>query len=216
MVYNEGGELVVSTGTGSADDRPARMSSTVTNADETLVYIPAGSGYSIELQATDEGQVAYAVNEYNPLIGGVTRIVTFPEVSVSEGDELLAALPAWEEDLREESSSCEYSLALVAQSSIYSLSAPAAEQISTEADLAGEEAHRALYDIQAISSESSLGAVMGSGKARLGDWAAVTAYPLEGASFAGWFNEGELVSHDAKYRFRVDSDITLSAVFEKE
>ena len=216
LVYNEEDELIFSSEPDAPDDVSASLSSTVTTAGETLIYIPAGSEYSLELLATGDGEVSYAVNEYNPLAGGIIRIMAFPELAVSEDDVLFAALPAWEEDLREGSSSCEYSLAIATQTSAYSLSATEAEPIEAEANLTGEDALEALFEIQADSNESSLGAVMGSGMARLGDWAAVSAYPLKNASFTGWYSKGELVSHDVNYRFRVDSDTTVTAVFVDE
>lgn len=65
----------------------------------------------------------------------------------------------------------------------------------------------------AVNAAEGFGTVEGAGTYAAGQQATVTATPSEGASFVGWYSEGECVSTNATYTFTVRGDAALTAVF---
>lgn len=56
----------------------------------------------------------------------------------------------------------------------------------------------------------------GSTEAKKGSSVPVEAFPGNGYVFTGWYEDGRVVSTDAKYIFIAEKDRTLSAVFKKK
>ena len=64
-----------------------------------------------------------------------------------------------------------------------------------------------------VSAGEGYGSATGSGTYAAGEVACVSAIPAAGAHFIGWFGGGACLSTDATYRFPVNADIDLEAVF---
>lgn len=69
------------------------------------------------------------------------------------------------------------------------------------------------FTINASSSDDSLGTVTGGGSYKLGSTVSLTAAPKEGARFAGWKENGEIVSRKLNYTFEAVENRTLTAEF---
>lgn len=69
------------------------------------------------------------------------------------------------------------------------------------------------YNINLSADPSNGGSVSGGGSKEEGSKCTVVATPAEGMVFAGWFENGKLVSNDASYTFTVERARTLVAEF---
>ena len=77
-------------------------------------------------------------------------------------------------------------------------------------------AEKASYTVTVQSSNEAMGTVQGGGSYLEGNFAKVTAAPAKGYRFVNWTDgKGSEVSTKASYSFAVESDITLTANFEK-
>lgn len=72
----------------------------------------------------------------------------------------------------------------------------------------GSEMH-----IVASSSDNALGSVSGDGYYNVGETCTLTATPIGGASFLGWYDGNHMETSNATYSFTVDSDRVLVARF---
>lgn len=204
-VYNEKNELVASI----IEDVPQNVTSIVAglNSDgEKLIYLPASSGYRVELLATDNGKVTYSLNEFNPADAEINRLVNYYDIPVVKGQKLVGQVPAYSEsDLEDHTSSV--------SSSKYTLATNGVNLDITN-ELAGDDATSAYFKINVTSENREQGTVKGQRSRQLGTFAKVTAEPKEGNIFKGWYENGTLVSTDEEYRFRVERNRDLVAKFE--
>ncbi len=72
------------------------------------------------------------------------------------------------------------------------------------------------YDVDVISVPTTGGKVSGGGRYEEGAAVRVLASPNPGYRFVGWAQDGEIVSTNAEYRFEVNRNKYLTAVFETE
>ena len=204
-VYDEEGTIVASL----IDDVPlldSKLVSSINNDGEKIVYLPAYKEYTIELIATEDGLLNYSLNEYNPQVSGVNRLINYYDISIEKGKRLTGLVPSYSNDDLE-------SYTLDPSSTVYTLLTNEEEILPSE-ELFGEDVFSAYYYVEATTENNSKGIVLGSGSRQLGSFAKVTAYPYEENTFIGWFEDGEtLVSNELEYRFRVEKDINLIAKF---
>jgi hypothetical protein len=209
-VYDSSNHLVASI----IADEPQRiegqsMISSFNEHGEKIVSLSAAETYSVKLKATGEGTMTYTVNEHNPVIQGVNRVVSFYDVPIQTGEEYTAVIPAFdEEDL-------ENGTIINGSGAVYTLQDPNGRSLDPDAVLSGETARDAVYRVDAFTENGDYGLALGQGTYRLGSYAKVEAYEQEGYTFDGWYEGDEKVSEAAKYRFRVERDVSLTAKFNK-
>ena len=73
----------------------------------------------------------------------------------------------------------------------------------------------AIFYVNVSSSNPAHGTVSGGGEFSYGQSCTVTAAPAEGFMFAGWIQDGIMVSGSAEYTFTVISDMDMVANFEE-
>ena len=73
----------------------------------------------------------------------------------------------------------------------------------------------ATYTVTVSGNNDAMGTVTGGGSFLHGSTVSVTATAATGYKFAGWQENGGIVSTDNPYSFAVESDRTLTAVFEQ-
>lgn len=204
-VYNDAGELVASI----ISDVPQNLTSIVAgiNSDgEKLVYLPASASYEVELLATDDGQVTYSLNEFNPTAGEINRLVNYYDVPITKGQRLLGQVPAYSEtDLEDQTSNV---------SSIKYALTTNGSNVPVSNELAGDAATSAYFKINVATEDEQKGNVSGQRSRQLGTFAKVIATPRNGNIFKGWYEGDTLVSTDEEYRFRVERNRDLVAKFE--
>jgi hypothetical protein len=205
-VYNDAGELVASIIGGSPQEVSSIIAS-INEDGEKLVYLPASADYTVKITATGDGLMTYSVNEYNPQAGEINRLVNYYDVPITDGLELTGAVPGYSAaELADEGEGV--------SASVYTLAA-GGEGLIPDDDLSGESATSAYFSVEAAPNDRTLGLAFGSGTRQLGRFAQVEAVPYKGSEFLGWHDgDGELVSDELKYRFRVDDDTALTAMFE--
>ena len=72
-----------------------------------------------------------------------------------------------------------------------------------------------LYDITVAANPTGGGLVMGEGTYQIGSNCTVTAEPFDGYIFLNWTENGEVVSNDPTYTFKVSSNRDLVANFDE-
>lgn len=205
-VYDTEGNVLASI----IDDTPqpdSQVMVSLNHEGEKLVYLPVYNDYVIKLVATDDGVMNYAVQEYDPNAGEANHLVLFSDIEITNGQEYTAYLPSYSETDVENrtgtAANTDYTLFL------------GTEQILYSEELTGEEMFNAYYDINVSTDDEEMGFVFGSGIRQYGTFAKVTAVAYEGYEPAGWYEDGNLVSTEAEYRFRVSKDVELVAVFKE-
>jgi hypothetical protein len=203
-VYNGEQQLVASI----LNDVPQNVSSIVSaiNEDgEKLVFLPATADYTVELTATAEGIMSYAVNEYSPEAGETNRLVNYYDIPIVALQTFIGLVPAY--------SDADLAFSLQEGSSVtYALSTNGG-LVAVDSDISGDEATSAYFMVNAAAKDNAYGIVTGQGLRQLGSFAQLEAIPYDNCKFDGWYEDGELLSTDETYRFRVDADISLTAVF---
>ncbi|WP_314065681.1 VWA domain-containing protein [uncultured Vagococcus sp.] len=206
-VFNATGEVVTSI----INDIPQKQSSIISALNENgekLVYLPTTDDYSIEITATGDGVMTYAINEFNPNVGEVNRLLNYYDLPIKKGQKYLSTIPAYSEtevgDMTEKPSTTEYKLSTEG------------EEIRPNDELSGEDALSAYFYVEAKSTDMTLGYASGSGSRQLGTFTQVEAIPLKESEFLGWYEKDKRLSTELNYRFRVMKDVTLTAKFKKK
>ena len=172
----------------------------VTRIDEDeqkLFFLPIDEEYTIEIKATDDGEVNYSIQEYDFDRCITEKAVNYKGIEIKKGDELLGTAT----DIPEE------------EDAVYTLKyAEDEDLLEPDEILSGAEVDEYLVEV----TDSENGTVTGGGFYIKGEFAQVTATADEGWKFDGWYSDGEQVSTESEYRFAVENDITLEAVFSRQ
>ncbi|MDR1320119.1 MAG: cell wall-binding repeat-containing protein [Gracilibacteraceae bacterium] len=203
-VYDESDRLVAVIAGDEAPDLGSEVLAVVNQDGEKLFYLPAHESYRLEIKATADGSMSYAVQERSLDTGGVQRLVAYYDLPLLAGDRYTAFVSAHDTD-DPEGSNMEYSLL-----DVEGRPAAAAEE------LRGEKAAEAYYMIDVWTAEPERGTALGGGVRRLGHYAQVTAMATPGHIFAGWYEDEEMVSAEAEYRFAARRNMALEARFDSD
>ena len=161
---------------------------------QKIFYLPQDEVYTIDIKSTDDGQVNYTIEEYNFDSQCTEKVINYKSIEVKAGDELLGTateIPEGDE--------AEYTLKR----------AEDLAEITPDDVLTGDEVVE--YAVEVVSSGN--GTVTGGGPYITGEFALVKATPEEGYVFEGWYSGDKRVSNEAEYRFAVEADTVLTAVF---
>lgn len=174
-----------------------------TSDGEKQIYLPADAEYHVEIIATGDGKLNYCVDEYSYETYTHVKTVNYYDIPITTGDNLVATVPACNIDE-------EYNTADGLPVN-YVLSK--GQEIPANDIRVGVNAEENTFYVSAVSNNKEAGSVSGSGNHVLGSFAQVTANPFDGCTFNGWYLDGQLVSSDNTYRFRVENNVTLEADF---
>ncbi len=205
-VYDETGRLVAAI----IDNVPQEIadSSIVAefNSDgEKRVYLPADMDYRVEIIATGDGTLNYAVNEYSYDTNANAKIVGYYNIPITEGDVLNASLAAFSDEEAEytgDGSNVSYTLNINGS------------ELTPNTVRYAEEAAESYYTVTADTEQDYYGNIIGGGIYTEGEFAQVSAVTFNGNTFEGWYENGELLSQERTYRFLVQNDRTLEARFD--
>lgn len=205
-VKDENGDVVAQI----INDEPQKIANssiiaTINDNGEKVVYLPSDSNYDVHMTATDNGEMNYSINEYNPTEASVSRIVNYYNISVNKDDVLVGEVPEYSDlDIEqgvENGSNTPYSLS------------KDANQIPSSNDIKGDDVK--LFNVNVTSEDNSKGIVMGSSSMYEGNFAQVAAIALESYEFDGWYAQNVQISQENPYRFCVTQDIELTAKFKE-
>lgn len=208
-VFDMSGSLVASILSGEPQEiDDSAIISSVNEDGERLVYLPADAEYDVKIEATDVGEVTYAVNEHSPLVGGVNRLVNYYNIPVSNRDVLKGRVPSFSNtDLQNGSPN--------GTKTAYTLTDPKGNDLIPDLDISGDDALSAYYTVKAESEDITKGVVFGAGSRQVGNFILVEAIAQEGYVFDAWYRENQPVSSEAAYRFCVLEDVELIARFKE-
>lgn len=204
-VYDSGGKLVASIIDDVVVEELSSIVCIINSNGEKLVYLPGDEDYRIDIIATDNGYVAYAVNEYNFVYGTETRILNYYDVPVTVGDILKGLVPKISEgELQANDPN--------GSTVDYKLLDKTSDALPVDTEYTGEQITDRYFNVT-LQKEGNGGYVTGSGKFLEGNFAQVVAQKLPSAEFYGWYNGDDLVSSEMVYRFAVTENIVLTAKF---
>ena len=198
-VYDGSGNLLVQLN----DDETTHynnslLSAYIDGAGQKVVALPMDGDYRVEVAATGDGTVSYSIAECNAATGEVRRTTNYYDIPVQTGDKLTGQVPA------EGSGQTNYPLTKDTGSGAGSLTA--------SEDYSGSQVVQHSVTCQVQGN----GTVYGDGVFVHGEYAKLTAIPDGGWKFEGWYQGQQLLSRDREYRFRVETDMVLTAKFAAE
>lgn len=205
-VFDKSGNLVAYLSDVNESTQEYELVCTINENGEKLIYVPVDSDYTFEIVANDDGKVSVTVDEVNEANGNVTRIVDFNDVELKKGEKINGTLPAFTDtDVKN----------IPDGSSVnYSMTDPNGTSVGVQEERKGDTAKSSYYTVSFNKDKAPLGVLMGSGAYLYGSYAQVEAIPAEDCTFTGWFEADQLVSTDAKYRFKVTKDVELTPHFD--
>lgn len=205
-VYDEAGKLLTSI-INDVPQADGDVLAAFDENDEKLVYLPVDNNYVVKLACTGNGVMNYAVQEYDPQAGQINHFVNFNDIQIAQGQVYTAYLPRYkEEEIQDQTGK--------AAGTNYTLYLDQT-QVLPDIELKGEDAFNAYYHVGTTTDDAAKGIVFGAGVRQLGTFAKVTATPYNGYEFVGWYEKGNLIATEQEYKFRVDKDTELAAVFKE-
>ena len=154
--------------------------------DEKSVWLPSNGNYDIKITGNDNGKFDYSVENTDAEEGETVRTNYF-DVNVAKNEQYSSTLNAGSVNLKNKNGS----------------TVTASEVLSTESK----------YDIN-ISTDGR-GEATESMSVTSGEYVTLTAAP-KCSDFAGWYENGTLISEDIEYRFRPTRSMNIVAEFENE
>ncbi len=205
LVYSSKGDLIASIEGDDCKIYQDGIGCAVNPDGEKVLYLPSDEEYVVRIIATGDGEVSCSFNEFNVVRGKHSYVVNFSNVPIKEGDALSAVLPRIPTD--------EYTDEPVTGSSAdYRLLDQHYDRLTPDAVLRGDEITN--FSVQ-VGRNNEFGQVLGGGTYVNNSFTQVSAHPISGSTFLGWFKDGVQVSGDTVYRFPVTENVSLTAHFSE-
>lgn len=154
---------------------------------EKYVFVLDDSEYNLQLTATDNGEMDCTVVTWEKGSGKESQSAFF-DVPLVDGESYDAALSVNNDAYQ-----------LIGVDAVY----------TPDVTVSGDALNNTPVSVNVIGG----GVTAGSGKYTLGDTADLTAAADDGYIFAGWYQDGHLITRDEHYSFSVRETVDLTAVF---
>ncbi|MBQ9385149.1 MAG: VWA domain-containing protein [Ruminiclostridium sp.] len=177
----------------------------VDNRGQKYAVIPSGSGYTLSIRARNDDTVSYSISEFSGSLGKVVRTVNYFNIELKKGQVLKGDIPAYAESDHKSGTGSK---------SAYKLVSPGGSVIAPDSDLSGSDVK--YCTVRAVPSAEGRGIVSGSGRYSFGAFAELSAIPVAGYKFTGWYKGSTLVSKNDTYRFCVTADTDITAMFRPD
>ena len=159
---------------------------------QKIIYVPSDVSVHVEMIGTDSGTLNYSVQEFSLAENKVTKEKNYYDLPLEKGTQYTATMS----DITDR------------QYNIYDENN---NQITTYEELNGSEIEQ--YQVT-VTAEGN-GTVSGTSYKLKGEFTEAVAEPDENATFIGWYDSnGNLVSNESYYRFRVTGNAALIGRFE--
>ena len=195
-VYDENGELVGRIVNNAIDEAVASGENAISmfvDGDEKIFALPANGNYEVKYVGNDNGTMDLTVSELDEDLNEVQRVNYF-DVEVNEGKTYTGVLTE-DENITE-----------------YELIEDNGEVVAADEILEAEDLRKITVEVYGgVNNEITQTFSVSSG-----DYVAVTPTLSNCDQFSGWYVDGEIVSTEPEYRFRPESDITLTASITTE
>ena len=167
----------------------------VLDADLTEFYfLESVDHYHIEITPTDEGEMSYIVTDYDEEQNVIYR-TGYYDIQINPGQKYTADLEAMTEYIE----------------GMYDLTC--IENESTETTIGATEVITENFDVSLQITVEGCGHATGDGNYIKGDTVVLRAYPENGHSFVGWYENDALLSEEATYDYQLQTDASVQAIF---
>lgn len=160
---------------------------------QKIVCIPEDADYKVDLKATDNGTMTYTVMNQNLETNECSQVKSYVDIPIKEGEVYKST---FETDT---------------ESSTETLKNVSGDEVQPSIEKGASEDIKKQVNVTAQSG----GSVTGGGSYTNSEYAKVTAEPETNYTFAGWYENDNLISKEKEYRFCVQNNRNLSAHFSK-
>lgn len=160
---------------------------------QKIVCIPEDADYKENLKATDNGTMTYTVMNQNLETNECSQVKSYVDIPIKEGEVYKST---FETDT---------------ESSTETLKNVSGDEVQPSIEKGASEDIKKQVNVTAQSG----GSVTGGGSYTISEYAKVTAEPETNYTFAGWYENDNLISKEKEYRFCVQNNRNLSAHFSK-
>ena len=160
---------------------------------QKIVCIPEDADYKEDLKATDNGTMTYTVMNQNLETNECSQVKSYVDIPIKEGEVYKST---FETDT---------------ESSTETLKNVSGDEVQPSIEKGASEDIKKQVNVTAQSG----GSVTGGGSYTISEYAKVTPEPETNYTFAGWYENDNLISKEKEYRFCVQNNRNLSAHFSK-
>lgn len=160
---------------------------------QKIVCIPEDADYKEDLKATDNGTMTYTVMNQNLETNECSQVKSYVDIPIKEGEVYKST---FETDT---------------ESSTETLKNVSGDEVQPSIEKGASEDIKKQVNVTAQSG----GSVTGGGSYTISEYAKVTAEPETNYTFAGWYENDNMISKEKEYRFCVQNNRNLSAHFSK-
>ena len=160
---------------------------------QKIVCIPEDADYKVDLKATDNGTMTYTVMDQNLETNECSQVKSYVDIPIKKGEVYKST---FETDT---------------ESSTETLENVSGDEVKPSIKKGVSEDIKKQVNVTAQSG----GSVAGGGSYTISEYAKVTAEPETNYTFAGWYENDNLISKEKEYRFCVQNNRNLSAHFSK-
>ena len=160
---------------------------------QKIVCIPEDADYKEDLKATDNGTMTYTVMNQNLETNECSQVKRYVDIPIKEGEVYKST---FETDT---------------ESSTETLKNVSGDEVQPSIEKGASEDIKKQVNVTAQSG----GSVTGGGSYTISEYAKVTAEPETNYTFAGWYENDNLISKEKEYRFCVQNNRNPSAHFSK-
>lgn len=192
----------------NAEDGSAVNALTLTDDNGELVLIlPKADAVKVKMKAEISGTGDCTILEYSYSYG-LVRVLQYRELSLKKGKSCTLDVPYMNCTSAGSISELENE-----DNATYLMTDCNGKQVTPDLEQSGTDISQEIFHIRAYSDDPKCGWVEGGGIGTIRKFMQVHAYPAEGCSFLGWYEQDELFCEDPVCRFRPTRDITLTARF---
>ena len=201
-VFADGETVAQITGDEAAD---SVLPAYVDTDGQKMIPLPSDGAFRVDVAASESGTVSYQIEETDLETGVTNRLTGYYEIPVEAGERLTGTAEALTAGVPGE----------------YPLRSAEGAALTPDADIRAT-VRNCRVNVLIRDSENGTnsggrnGFAKGGGLYVPGEYAQALAIPADNADFLGWYENGELISNEAQFRFRVTADRELTAVFAPE
>lgn len=192
-VYDENNKMVAEIRDDKVTDNEEGLEAYIDENGQKIVCIPEDADYKVDLKATDNGTMTYTVMDENFETNECSQVKSYVDVPIKKGE-------VYQSTFETDTESSTETLKNVSGNEVQpSIEKGASEDIKKQVNVTAQ----------------SGGSVTGGGSYTISEYAKVTAEPETNYTFAGWYENDNLISKEKEYRFCVQNNRNLSAHFSK-
>ena len=192
-VYDADNNSVAEIKNDKVTDNEEGLEAYIDENGQKIVCIPEDADYKVDLKATDNGTMTYTVMNQNLETNECSQVKSYVDIPIKEGEVYKST---FETDT---------------ESSTETLKNVSGDEVQPSIEKGASEDIKKQVNVTAQSG----GSVTGGGSYTISEYAKVTAEPETNYTFAGWYENDNLISKEKEYRFCVQNNRNLSAHFSK-